>query len=334
MRVIRWGIIGCGDVCEVKSGPAFYKCKDSALVAVMRRDIEKAKDFAMRHQAPKYYSDADELIHDPEVDIVYIATPPESHAELAIRVLKAGKPVYVEKPMALSYRECLRMVETAREQKQKLFVAYYRRSLPYFLKIKECLDSGVLGKIQVVKGSFFRPPLPSDSTPSTQTWRVKKEIAGGGYFYDMAPHTLDIVRFLLGGIVQANGVSGNAGGLYEVEDTVSASFIFESGVIGSFIWSYVSSPMQEEDYVEIAGEKGSIRFSTFTFSDIELKTSTGITKFSFPKPQHIQMDMIQTIVNELNGAGVCPSTGETAAQTNWVIEQIFVHSKKNNTFVW
>ena len=157
--MIKWGIIGCGNVCEVKSGPAFYKIENSSLVAVMRRNAEKAKDFAVRHHVPKYYSKVDDLIQDPNVDIVYIATPPESHAKLAIKVLEAGKPVYVEKPMAMNYQECLSMIEASKKYNQKLFVAYYRRSLPYFLKIKELINKQVIGKVQVVKMEFFRPPL-------------------------------------------------------------------------------------------------------------------------------------------------------------------------------
>ena len=320
--MIKWGIIGCGEVCEVKSGPAFYKAENSSLVAVMRRNGEKAKDFAERHNVSGYYSNADDLIHDSDVDIIYIATPPESHAELAVKVLRAGKPVYVEKPMAMNYRECLTMIEASKKYNQKLFVAYYRRSLPYFLKVKELLNECLIGKIRIVKLEFFRPPLSSDLKKETHTWRLNKEIAGGGYFYDVASHTIDILHFLLGNIIKANGVIGNTGGLYSVEDTVSASFLFESGAIGSGIWSYVSS--ESKDKIEIVGEKGSIRFSTFTFDDIELEIENKIIRFSFSKSKHIQMNMIQDIVNELSGKGKSPSTGETASLTNRVIDEIFL----------
>ena len=85
-KPIRWGIIGCGDVTEVKSGPGLQKADGSQLVAVMRRDAEKARDYAKRHNVPRAYGDAQELIDDPEVDAVYVATPPGSHAEYAIRV--------------------------------------------------------------------------------------------------------------------------------------------------------------------------------------------------------------------------------------------------------
>src|SRR5436309_7352124 len=115
MKTVRWGIIGCGDVCEVKSGPGFQKASGSALVAVMRRDGEKARDFAARHGVPKWYDDAQQLIADAEVDAVYVATPPDSHEQCAVAALRAGKPVLVEKPMARKFAECQRMVGAAQE---------------------------------------------------------------------------------------------------------------------------------------------------------------------------------------------------------------------------
>lgn len=323
--IIKWGIIGCGDVCEVKSGPAFYKCEGSALRAVMRRNKEKAADFAKRHSVPVYYSNVDDLLNDPEIDAVYIATPPASHCDLTIRSLQAGKPVYVEKPMAVDYSECLLMNKAAKENNQKLWVAYYRRSLPYFLKVKELLDKNTIGKVLIVKNEFLRPALLSDKKGKIQTWRVDKEIAGGGYFYDMASHTIDIFLFLFGKITHAKGVVSNRGNYYDVEDTVSVSFIFESGIVGSGVWCYVSPENIEKDHIEIIGEKGTIQFSTFSFSPIELRTNYQTETFSFERPEHIQQDMILAITDELNGKGEAPSTGESGAMTNWVIDQIFEH---------
>ena len=100
MKTIRWGIIGCGNVTEVKSGPGFQKAKNSALVAVMRRNGALAEDYARRHNVPRWTDDAQALIDDPEVDAVYVATPPAFHIEYTIQAARAGKPVYVEKPLA------------------------------------------------------------------------------------------------------------------------------------------------------------------------------------------------------------------------------------------
>ncbi|MDX5436908.1 MAG: Gfo/Idh/MocA family oxidoreductase, partial [Pontibacter sp.] len=139
MQKVRWGIIGCGDVTEVKSGPAFQKIENSELVAVMRRDSAKAQDYAARHGVPKWYDSAEALIHDPDVDAVYIATPPDSHAAYTLRVAAAGKSVYVEKPMALNYTQCQEMLAACNQANVPLFIAYYRRSQPLFLKVKELL---------------------------------------------------------------------------------------------------------------------------------------------------------------------------------------------------
>lgn len=322
MKIINWGIIGCGDVCEKKSGPSFYKIEYSNLEAVMRRDQDKVKDYAMRHKVDKYYTDADQLIADPQVNAVYIATPPNTHMQYAIRAMQAGKPVYVEKPMGMNSAECEEMIRTSETTNQKLFVAFYRRALPYFLKVKELLESGVIGNVLTVEVKQYRSPRVSDLTSSDHTWRVNKDIAGEGYFYDLAPHTLDILDFLLGEITDAKGFSANLGQFYEVKDTISAILKFKSGVIGSGRWCFVTSAQTDVDSIIVTGTKGEIRFSTFAFSPILLLSDTVSESFDIPSPEHIQQPLIQTIVDELRGVGKCPSTGVSGARTSRVMDLI------------
>lgn len=322
MKIINWGIIGCGDVCEKKSGPSFYKIEYSNLEAVMRRDQDKVKDYAMRHKVDKYYTDADQLIADPQVNAVYIATPPNTHMQYAIKAMQAGKPVYVEKPMGMNSAECEEMIRTSETTNQKLFVAFYRRALPYFLKVKELLESGVIGNVLTVEVKQYRSPRVSDLTSSDHTWRVNKDIAGEGYFYDLAPHTLDILDFLLGEITDAKGFSANLGQFYEVKDTISAILKFKSGIIGSGRWCFVTSAQTDVDSIIITGTKGEIRFSTFAFSPILLLSDTVSESFDIPSPEHIQQPLIQTIVDELRGVGKCPSTGVSGARTSRVMDLI------------
>ncbi len=322
MKTINWGIIGCGNVCEKKSGPSFYKIEHSNLVAVMRRDPDKVKDYAMRHKVDKYYTDADQLIADSQVDAVYIATPPNTHMQYAIKAMQAGKPVYVEKPMGMNSAECEDMIRTSETTNQKLFVAFYRRALPYFLKVKELLESGVIGNVLTVEVKQYRSPRVSDLTSSDHTWRIDKDIAGEGYFYDLAPHTLDILDFLLGEITDAKGFSANLGQLYEVKDTISAILKFKSGIIGSGRWCFVTSAQTDVDSIIITGAKGEIRFSTFAFSPILLLSDTASESFDIPSPEHIQQPLIQTIVDELRGVGKCPSTGVSGARTSRVMDLI------------
>lgn len=323
MKDLRWGIIGCGNVCERKSGPAFYKIGHSALVAVMRRDEAKAKDFAERHRVAKYYTDANELINDPDVNMIYISTPPSSHKEYTIKALSAGKPVYVEKPMAMNYAECQEMIEASEQSGQKLFVAYYRRALPYFLKVKELLDNNAIGKALTVDVKYFRPAGSSDMDMEKQPWRVKKEIAGEGYFFDMAPHTLDILDFLLGEIEDAKGYAQNMGQLYDVADTISCIMKFASGVTGTGQWCFVSSDKAIQDTVTITGSEGCITFNTFLFNPIHLINNEGETQYETESPEHIQQPLIQTIVDEMRGTGTCPSTAVSGARTSKVMDLIF-----------
>lgn len=326
MKTINWGIIGCGNVCEVKSGPAFYKVPHSRLVAVMRRDKEKARDFALHHQVPAWYTDAAQLINDPQIDIIYVATPPDSHKDYAVRAMKAGKHVYVEKPMALTYEECAEMLAVSQRTGRKLFVAFYRRAQDYFLKVKQLVNEGGVGKVIMANTRFLRPPLETDKDPALHTWRIKKEIAGGGYFYDLAPHTLDILDYILGEIAEVKSFVANQADFYEVEDTLAVSWCFASGVLGTGVWSFVTGPDCNEDVIEIIGTEGRIVFNTFTYQPIALYTDNEVIYFEIEPPAHVQQPMIQSIVEELTGKGSCPSTGLTAIRTARIMDDIFLSS--------
>ncbi|MDD2314255.1 MAG: Gfo/Idh/MocA family oxidoreductase [Proteiniphilum sp.] len=321
--MIHWGFIGCGNVTEKKSGPAFSKVEGSDVVAVMRRDKDKAKDYARRHGVGKWYDNAADLINDPQVNAVYVATPPGSHAEHAIAAMRAGKPVYVEKPMAASYEECCRMNQVSAETGIPCFVAYYRRTLPYFLRVKQLIDDGLLGEISTVQIRFAIPPYATDYDRENLSWRVKKEIAGAGYFYDLASHQFDLLDFLFGEIAQTEGFSDNRAGLYDVEDTVAAAFRFHSGIVGSGSWSFVAPQDTRTDRIDVVGTKGKLSFSTFDFSTILLESASGIQEFSEANPENIQYYLIQQIVNYLNGRGELPvSTGATAQRTNCIMDEI------------
>lgn len=316
---IRWGIIGCGDVTEVKSGPGFQKADGSELVAVMRRNKTLAQDYAARHNVSKWYGDAQDLINDPDVDAVYIATPPSSHKKYVLDAARAGKPVYVEKPMALSYKECLEMVEFCEQMNVPLFVAYYRRALPRFLKIKSLIEDNAIGEIRGVNLRFRQKPNEKDLS-QLENWRTNPSIAGCGYFCDMASHMIDLLQFLLGEIKDAHGFVGNQQKLYEAEDIVSASFIFESGIQGTGSWCFSSN--NEIDETEIVGSEGRIIFPTFQLLPTIVETKNSIEQFEIPNPPHIAQLLIQTIVDELRGVGSCLSTGKTGASASRVMDKI------------
>ncbi len=270
MVQVRWGIIGCGEVTEVKSAPALQKINGSELVAVMRRTGEKARDYAQRHGVLKWYDDAEDLLHDPDVNAIYVATPPSSHAEYVIRAAQVGKPVYVEKPMALHYGECITMVEACQATGVPLFVAYYRRALPSFLKVKELVETGAIGEVRFVSVALYYPPQEGDRENDDLPWRVRPEVAGGGHFFDLGSHQLDFLDYVLGPIVSARGFVANQAGLYPAEDIVAAHFAFGSGVLGSGLWCFTLSEASRTERTEIVGSEGRITFSFFDPATVPL----------------------------------------------------------------
>ena len=330
LQTVRWGIIGVGNVTEKKSGPAFYKSEHSKLVAVMRRNAEKAADYARRHNVPKWYSNATELINDPEVDAVYVATPPDSHASYAIEVMRAGKPVYVEKPMARNYKECKEMLNVSKETNMPLWVAYYRRSLPAFLKVKEMIETGAIGKPLTVHVKLHKPPRASDHNRPSTDWHVMPEIGGGGYFFDLASHELDYIDFVFGPIKIISGIASNCAGLYSAEDTVVGTWEHESGITGSGSWCFVVDDSSEEDKIEIMGTTGKIVLPCFTHENVQLFNEDGVTEMGFENPEHIQQNLVAQIVDELRGKGKCVSTGETAARTARVMDEMVKNYYKDN----
>jgi predicted dehydrogenase len=326
--MINWGIIGCGNVTEVKSGPAFSKVENSRLVAVMRRNAALAEDYARRHNVPRFYSDASELINDPEVSAIYVATPPESHASYAIEAIRAGKPVYIEKPMALNHDGCMMIIDEAARHNVPVFVAYYRRALPGFVKVKEMIEQGLIGDVRFIQLQLFKP-VSNDELAGRLPWRVDPGIAGGGHFFDLASHQLDWLDFVFGPVLKVNSVVLNHSGLYKAEDYVTADFVFSGNIVASGTWSFSVCTSCERDSIEIFGSKGLLKFSTFSFEPIVLTNETGTRTFINERPEHVQICLIEKIVQALHGKGESPSTGVSAARTSKVMDEVVKDFYKN-----
>jgi len=324
MKTIRWGIIGCGDVTEKKSGPGFQKAAGSELVAVMRRNGALAKDYAHRHGVPKWYDDGEKLIMDPEVDAVYIATPPNAHKDYALLAANVGKPVYVEKPMARTYAESADMVRYFADRNIPLYVAYYRRAQPKFLAIRDLLQANEIGEVRFVRVTLYNPIREDELDSKNLPWRVLPEISGGGHFVDLGSHTFDILDFLFGPVQSVVGFSSNQAGLYPAEDMVSGSWKFASGVHGIGAWCF--SAGESFDQVEVIGSKGKITFSVFELEPIKVMYANNAFKnksIDYIVPEHVAQPLIQTVVRDLLGEkGACPSTGESALRTAWVLDAI------------
>lgn len=318
-KIYKWGIIGCGRVTELKSGPAYQKVAGFKLYAVMRRNIEKAKDYALRHGVHKFYDNADDLINNPEIDAIYIATPPDTHGYYALKVAAAGKICCIEKPMAPTYEECVQINKVFEEKKLPLFVAYYRRSLPRFNQIKSWIETDTIGQIRHVNWHLTKPANAIDLSKK-YNWRTDAKIAYGGYFDDLASHGMDLFVYLLGPIEKANGIAINQQNLYSAMDAVSGHWLHKSGVIGSGSWNFGTE--KREDHVEIYGNRGKISFSVFDEQPLILEQD-GIKKsVTIEHPENIQLCHVQNMKDHLSKKSIHPSTGVTAVETSWVLDSI------------
>jgi len=316
MQTIQWGMIGCGEVAEVKSGPALQKADGSALFAVMRRDRARADDYARRHSVPRVHARVEDLLADPDVHAVYIATPPSSHCDLALKAAVAGKPCLVEKPMALNHEECVRMIEAFRDFQLPLWVAYYRRALPRFLKVRELLRAGAVGRLTSV---HVRVTNRLASGDAARAWRFDPATAGAGLFLDLASHCFDIIDFLAGPIRSAAGFALNTGGAYAAEDVTAAAFQIGDRVVGTGVWNF-NAPVSADSLV-LTGSDGEISTAILADEDVVVARNGQQNTYRFRNPPHVHQPLVQTIVDELRGRGKCESPAETGARASWVMDR-------------
>lgn len=326
MKQINWGIIGCGDVTEIKSGPAFNKIANSYLTAVMRRDAAKAMDYAKRHGVKKWFDDAAQLINYPDVNAVYIATPPSSHKELTLMSLAAGKPVYVEKPMSVDAVSSAEMADFSKMKNVKLSVAHYRREQPKFKKILSLLKDKAIGDIKTVELNYARRSLTQDDLADPKTaWRVNPETSGGGLFHDLAPHQLDLMLYFFGPSTDVTGEATNISTIYDAPDMVNGKITFGSGIIFKGNWNFSVVPAAEEDKVEITGTRGKIIFSAFNSNIITVITGLKKEVFSFPDLMHVQQPMIEKVTAFFLNEAHNPCSAEDGVR---VMEWIDAFTKK------
>lgn len=322
---INWGIIGCGNVTEVKSVPAFNKVDNSALVAVMRRNMEKARDYAQRHSVKKYYNNASALIGDEEVNAIYIATPPSSHEEYTIAALKAGKPVCLEKPITLDAAGAKRLVEASERYGGRISVAHYRRQQPLFLKIKELLDQGYIGDVRLVDLQLYQPVLTKMVASTEVNWRIDPAVSGGGLFHDLAPHQLDLMLYFFGDPICSKGISINQGGFYKADDFVHGSILFKKHIVFNGTWCFTAPGSAARDTCEIIGSEGRILFNVFEHRKIEVIKNDQEEIIHFEPLKHVQQPMIEAVVQYFLGEGPNPCPVEDGLK---VMQLIDTFSKK------
>ena len=300
MNKIRWGMIGCGDVTEIKNGPGLYKCRDSELTGIASRTEARARDWVKRHGHGRVFASVEELLACPDIDIVYIAVTPDAHRELAISCAKAGKHCYLEKPIAHSYAAAIEIQRAFAEAGKKIFVAHYRRGLPKTQKITELLEE--ISPLRAVR--VFR----TDARKVLPSWLGNPAVSGGGIFFEGDVHALDLLDYLFGPFQSYRLDASGSGGL---EDRVALTARGRDGVFISGLWQYRA--YKEEDICEVYGDRGILSFqATHPCGKAILETAQGRREIVFPDEEHVGLPMEQMIVDELLGRGKCPSTLETA----------------------
>lgn len=327
---INWGIIGCGDVTEVKSGPAFSKVNNSSLYAVMRRNAEKAADYAKRHKVPVFYNDAMQLIHDKNVQAIYIATPPDSHEQYALAAIDAGKPVYLEKPMSLNAASANKIASHAKDKGVKIVVAHYRNAQPIFLKVQELLQQKSIGEVVTAEIDYRRKsPTAAELLNPAMAWRLNPKQSGGGLFHDLAPHQLGLMQFFFGDPIVYTGIASKHNKEVGADDLVTGLALFQQQIHFSAVWNLNASALDEKDSCIIRGTKGSIEFAVFNNTYIRLKIEGKDEQIiNFEALQHVQQPMIERVVQYFSGEGDNPCTAASAVSVMEMMDAFVSHQQK------
>lgn len=320
MKTIRWGIIGVGDVCEVKSGPAFYKAPASELVAVMRRDGDKARDYAQRHQVPYWYDDAEKLLANPAIDAIYIATPPAQHKDYALAAMAAGKDVYIEKPVTLNAAECDAIIAAEARTGRKVTAAHYRRFVPCFMKMHELMREGVIGDPLLVQLDMLQPAASAIITTTQDNWRVDPARSGGGLFHDLSPHQLDLMLHWFGPVIKASGVAINQRHFNSADDAVHGWATLASGVVLQGRWHFAVAAAQTRDQCEIIGTAGRLTINFFGQQILRVCNAQGEQEIVIPNPPHIQQPMIEQVNQYFRGARDNPCSISEAQRVMQLID--------------
>jgi predicted dehydrogenase len=282
---VSWGIIGAGDIARKQTARAIAAVPSARLEAIMRRDPQEAQAFAREFGAAKAYSGVEQVLADPEIDAVYIATPVHLHAEQTIAAARAAKHVLVEKPMAMSTAECRAMILACRQAGVKLMVCYYQRFNARHIKARELVAEGAIGQVTMAQTRqvFLYPPAPG-------LWRQLPAQGGGGALMDVGVHGIDTLRFILGEVETVSALVDTLAFDFAVDDTATVLLRFRGGVQGVVSVAFSVPSVDEVDYLEICGTGGRLWTAPLQSKDsrglLRVSTPTGEQKHTFQQSTH------------------------------------------------
>ncbi len=316
---IRWGIIGCGNVADHAGATPLYRTPGSELIAVARRDAAQAADFAARHGAKRWYTDAAALIADPEINAVYIASPHDLHREQATLAARAGKIVLCEKPMGTSVADAQAIVDVCQANDAPLTVAYHRRCWPITRVIRRLLGEHAIGDIVQARVQLSDERI---ADPARQ-WLASRERSGGGALATAGSQWIDLLRFLLGEIVKTTAYCA-WGSNEEVEDTVSALMQTAEGIPVA-LHITLRSPIAIDE-IDIIGTEGRIVGGPYAAGLWTVHRRDKLPEtVQFPHSGPTHSEMITDLVPRLLAGQPSPIPGKEAVAT-WRVMEALYHS--------
>ena len=319
MKKLRWGLIGCGDIAQKRVAPALRDSPQCDLIAVSRSQSQLLEPFARQFGAKKCYSDWREMLVDPEIDAVYIATPVDLHATQTIEAAEAGKHVLCEKPMGLNVDECDQMIATCRNRSVKLGVAYYRHFYPVIARIKSVIESGEIGHPVFVQINAFEWFNPQPDEP--RFWLIKRDVAGGGPMFDFGCHRIEVLLDLFGGVRQVKAMMANALFEREVEDTAAAMFQFDRGTCA--VLTVTHAAREPQDTLDIFGSGGSIHVPKLNEGKLFVTSDPGQRVESHPAAQNFHAPLIEDFVAAVFENREPRVNGEIGRMVASIEEQIY-----------
>jgi predicted dehydrogenase len=299
--------------------PALRDLDNCELIAVSRADAARAEAFATEFGARRWHADWRELLKDPEVEAVYVATPVHLHAEQAIAAAEAGRHVLCEKPMALSAAECERMNAAAEANGVWLGVTYYRRFYPVVERVAEILRSGEIGTPVVAQMNAFERFEPGPDHP--RRWLLDKKMSGGGPMFDFGSHRIEVLLNLFGPPLRVRAVTGNVLFRREVEDTACAIFQFEGRT--QAVLTVTHAAREPQDTLEIFGSEGSVRADVLNEGRLRIRTAEGERVESHPPHMNFHQPLIEDFARAVVEGRPPRVDGQDGQTVSGVLELIY-----------
>jgi predicted dehydrogenase len=319
MKIIKWGLIGCGDISRKRVAPGIRAAAKSSLVAVNRLDYAKAESFAKEFGAEKWVADWKDLISDDTIDAVYIATPVYQHAEQTIAAAEAGKHVLCEKPMAISTDDADKMIDACKANNVKLGVAFYRHFFPAIHRIKKIISAHEIGNVVHIQSNNFENFNRNPGEP--RYWLLDKKRSGGGPMMDMGCHRIEVFINIMGPVKQITGFNHNTFFKREVEDLSIAHFKFENGAVGILTSGHAIK--EPQDTLDIYGTEGSIHVPVLNAGTITIINDMGTRVENYPNHTNVHLPLIKNFIDSIINDQEPAVTGETGREITRILDKIY-----------